>query len=86
MKETSAAGVPLLILLLAVAVESIASRTWAVIVAAVSGLAFLGFLIWLYWPRPDERETIRRILSEHPEFRCPLCGQVKSHERTCPVR
>lgn len=85
MKEASAAGVPILALLLFAGIEAIASRTWAVVFCVVSGLAFFTWCIWMCWPKPDERATIRRILDEHPEFKCPMCGERGTHKRTCEI-
>lgn len=85
MREESAAGVPLFFLLLFAALEGVASRTWAVALVIIGGFALLALALWHTWPREDERVTIRRILREHPEWRCPMCGGLKAHKRDCPI-
>lgn len=86
MREESAAGVPLFMLLAFVALEGVASRRWMVALCVLTFGAFLGFAIWLNWPKEDHRGTIRRTLKENPELACPMCGLVGKHKRDCPVR
>ncbi len=53
MKQESAAGVPLVVLLGFVALEGVASRWWAIALVVLSGGAFLAWLIWRNWPREE---------------------------------
>jgi len=95
-ESKAAASVPIFSLLAYTTIEAVASRWWAVAIAAFLFLALTGTAIFLAWPVADvvERgskakqkrmDKLRAKLESHPDIPCPYCGRRNVHLASCPV-